>query len=211
MGRFVGLGRTWVLAHRPGPRRQVLQAVLLGGSAGGEEAVRLQSQELSPRRPDPAWRRAEAAFSKHPGDGRGRHIDPKFPELPSDPEVAPPGVLASQPNDQVLDRGIERRATGRPRAAPASSVQEVPVPSCQRVRADQEALPPVPGQDPSRRREERPIRRGEEDSPAASAEDLELVVERDGLKIQLIEAAADEQAEQQHRSRYRMDQSIWAV
>ncbi len=31
---------------------------------------------------------------------------------------------------------------------------------------------------------------------AASAEDLELVVEHDGLKIQLIEAAADEQAEQ---------------
>jgi hypothetical protein len=70
------------------------------------------------------------------------------------------------------------------------------VPSRERVRADQEALPPVPGQDPSRRCEERPIRRGEEDSPAASAEDLELVMEHDGLKIQLIEAAADEHAEQ---------------
>ena len=44
----------------------------------------------------------------------------------------------------------------------------------------------MPGQDPSRRCEERPIRRGEEDSPAASAEDLELLVEHDGLKIQLI-------------------------
>jgi len=54
----------------------------------------------------------------------------------------------------------------------------------------------VSGQDTSRRREEGPIRRGEEDSPAASAEDLELVVEHDGLEIQLIEAAADEQAEQ---------------
>jgi hypothetical protein len=37
---------------------------------------------------------------------------------------------------------------------------------------------------------------GEEDSPAASAEDLELVAEHDGLDIQLIEAAADQQAEQ---------------
>ena len=196
MDRFVGLGRARVLAHRPGPRREVLRAVLLGRSTGGEEAVRLQSQELSPRRPDPAWRRAEAAFSKHPGDGRGRHIDPEFQELSSDPEVAPPGILPPQPKDQVLDRGIEPRTTGRPRATPASSLQEVPVPSRERVRADQEALPPVPGQDPSRRCEEGPIRRGEEDSPAASAEDLELVVEHDGLEIQLIEAAADEHAEQ---------------
>jgi hypothetical protein len=70
------------------------------------------------------------------------------------------------------------------------------VPSRERVRADQEALPPVPGQNPSRRRKERAIRRGEEDSPATALEDLELVVEHDGLKIQLIEATADEQAEQ---------------
>ena len=47
-----------------------------------------------------------------------------------------------------------------------------------------------------RRRKERAIRRGEEDSPATALEDLELVVEHDGLKIQLIEATADEQAEQ---------------
>jgi hypothetical protein len=135
-------------------------------------------------------------FSKHRGDGRGRDVDPELQELPSDPEVAPPWVLPSQPKDQVLDRGIERRTTGRPRARPASSLQQVPVPSRQRVRAHQEALPPVPGQDPSRRREERPIRRGEQGSPAAPAEDLELVVEHDGLDIQLIEAAADEHAEQ---------------
>ena len=196
MDRFVGLGRARVLAHRPGTRREVLRAVLLGGSAGGEEAVRLQSQELGPRRPDPAWRRAESAFSKHRSDGRSRDIDPELQQLPADPEVAPPGVLPPQPKDQVLDRGIERGTIGRPRATPASSLQEVPVPSPQRVRADQEALPPVPGQDPSRCCEERPIRRGEEDSPAASAEDLELVMEHDGLKIQLIQAAADEHAEQ---------------
>jgi hypothetical protein len=42
--RFVGLG--WILAHCHGPRREVLQAVLLGRSTGGEDAIRLQSQEL---------------------------------------------------------------------------------------------------------------------------------------------------------------------
>ena len=70
------------------------------------------------------------------------------------------------------------------------------MPPRERVRADREALPPVPGQDPSRRCEEGPIRRGEEDSPAASAEDLELVMEHGMLEIQLIQAAADEHAEQ---------------
>jgi hypothetical protein len=54
----------------------------------------------------------------------------------------------------------------------------------------------VPGQNPSRRRKERAIRRGEEDSPATALEDLELVLEHDCLKIQLIEATADEQVEQ---------------
>ena len=85
------------------------------------------------------------------------------------------------------------------------------MPSRGRVRADQEVIPPVPGQKPSRRRKERAISRGEEDSPATALEDLELVVEHDGLKIQLIEATADEQRSSQHKSRYRMDQSIWAV
>jgi hypothetical protein len=82
MDRFVGLGRARVLAHRPGPRREVLQAVLLGGSTGGEEAVRLQSQELGSRRADPAWRRAESALSKHRGDGRGRTSIPSFRSSP---------------------------------------------------------------------------------------------------------------------------------
>jgi len=92
MDRFVGLGRAWVLDHPPGRT---------GGPPGcpprrehrGEEAVRLQSQELGPRRPDPPWCRAESALSKHRGDGRGRDIDREFQELPSDPEVAPPDSL----------------------------------------------------------------------------------------------------------------------
>jgi hypothetical protein len=71
------------------------------------------------------------------------------------------------------------------------------VPSRQRVRADQEAAPPVSRQESSHRREESPIGRGEQESPASSTtEDLQLVAEHGILEIQLIEAAADEQAEQ---------------
>jgi len=41
----------------------------------------------------------------------------------------------------------------------------------------------------------RPIGRGEQGSPAAATEDLELVAEHGLLEIQLVEVAADEQAE----------------
>jgi hypothetical protein len=173
----------------------------------GGPLPRSEAPKRARRRPGAAgtasrWARSavapgRACFSKHRGDGRGRDIDPEFQELPSDPEVAPPEVLSAQPKDQVmLDGGIERRTTGRSRAPPTPPTHQVPAPSPQRVRADQEALPPVPGQGTSCRREEGPIRRGEEDPPAASAEDLELATEHDGLEIQLIEAAADEQAEE---------------
>jgi hypothetical protein len=69
------------------------------------------------------------------------------------------------------------------------------VPSHQGVRTDQEAPPPVPRQDPSRRREEGPIGCGEQGSPATATEDLELVAEHGLLEIHLDEATPDEQAE----------------
>jgi hypothetical protein len=127
----------------PPPPADLPRPSFLGGNTEGEKAAGLQSQELGPRRPDPPWRRAESALSKDRGDGRGRDIDPELQELPSNPEVGPSGILPARPKDQVPDRGIERRTTGRPRATPASSLQQVLMPSRQRVRADQEALPPV--------------------------------------------------------------------
>ena len=65
------------------------------------------------------------------------------------------------------------------------------MPSHQGVRTDQEAPPPVPGQDPSRGGQEGPIGRGEQGSPAAATEDLELVAEHGLLEIQLVETAAN--------------------
>jgi hypothetical protein len=193
----------WILSHRKGhlhlrAGHEILEVFpLVGAMFGKEHGVRLELQELGPGGADPTRRRAESAFSEHRGDGRGRDVDPEFQELPSDPEVAPAGVLPTEPKDQMLDRGTQRRATGPPRAAPAPSLQEGSVPSRQRVRADQEAPPPVSGQDPGHRRQEGPIGRGEEESPASSTtEDLQLVAEHGILEIQLIEAAADEQAEQ---------------
>jgi hypothetical protein len=174
----------------------VLQVVLLvGPDAGGEEGVRLQPEELRPGRADPAGRWAEASPSEHRGDGRCRDIDPELQELAPDPEVAPSGILPSQTKDQLLDRGIDGRAT-RP-AGPASPTdRELSVPPDERVSADQEALPPVRREESGRRGEERPISGGEPGSHPSSPEDLQLMAEHDRLQIPLPEAAPNQQAKQ---------------
>jgi hypothetical protein len=96
----------------------------------------------------------------------------------------------------MLDRGIERRTTGRAGPAPAPPPRELSVPPDERVGADQEAPPPVPGKDPGSRGQERPIGGGDPGSRPSSAEDLQLVAEHGRLEIQLVKAAADEQTEQ---------------
>lgn len=119
--------------------RQVVQGVrLVGSRLAGEQAVRLRPQELSPGRPDPAWRRPEASSAKHRGDARGRDVDAELQEFPSDPEVSPPGILPAQAKDQMLDRGIERGTTGPPGPATSLSPQEVSVPPGK-------GCPPEPG------------------------------------------------------------------
>jgi len=116
---------------------------------------------------------------------------PSFRSLPSDAEVAPPGVLPAQPKDQVLELRIERRAT-RWSAGASTPPPQVSVPPDESVRADQEAPPPVPGKELGSRCQKRPIGRREARPRPASSEDLQLVAEHNGLELQLIEAAPDE-------------------
>jgi hypothetical protein len=174
----------------------VLQVVLLvGPDAAGEEGVRLQPEELRPGRADPAGRWAQASPSEHRGDGRCRDIDPELQELAPDPEVAPSGILPSQTKDQLLDRGIDGRAT-RPAGPVSPTDRELSVPPDERVSADQEALPPVRREESGRRGEERPISGGEPGSHPSSPEDLQLMAEHDRLQIPLPEAAPNQQAKQ---------------
>jgi hypothetical protein len=83
------------------------------GAPRGRRPHACDLRNCGPGRSDPAGRGAQAALAKHRGDRRGRDVDSKLQELASDPEVAPPGVLTTQPEDQVLDRRIEGRRPGR--------------------------------------------------------------------------------------------------
>ncbi len=200
MDRFAGVGGALAERDQPLPfrdRHELPEAlVLLGPGAGGEEAVRLEPQELCPGRSDPAWSRAEAALAKHRGDGRGRDVDAELQEFSSDPEVAPPRVLPTESKDQVLDRGIERRTTGPAGAASTPPPRELSVPPDERVRAHQEALPSIPGKQPGSSCQERAIGIGKAGSGPSSTKDLQLVAEHGPLQIPLVDATAQEQTEQ---------------
>jgi hypothetical protein len=176
---------------------EILQPVLrVEAGAGGQQGVCLEPQELPPGRADATGRRAEAASAKHRGDGRGRDVDPELQELASDPQVAPSRVLPAEAKDQVLDRWIERGATGGAGAAPEPCPRELSVPPEEGVGPDQEAPPPVPGEQPGSRGQERSIGPGVARSRPSPTENLELVAEHRGLEITFIEAAAHEQTEQ---------------
>ncbi len=70
------------------------------------------------------------------------------------------------------------------------------MPPVEGVRAHQEALPSIAGQQPGSGCQERPIGIGEARAYPASAEDLQLVAEHSPLQIPLVDAAAQEQTDQ---------------
>ena len=119
---------------------------------------------------------------------------PSFRSL--DSEVAPPRVLPTEAKDQVLDRGIQWRAAGPAGPTPAPTPRELSVPPDEGVRAHHEALRSIPGQQPGSGCQQRPICIGEARSDPSSTEDLQLVAEHGRLQIPLVDAAAQEQADQ---------------
>jgi hypothetical protein len=135
-------------------------------------------------------------LAKHGGDGGRRDVDAEFQELSPDPEVAPPGVLSTESKDQVLDRGVERRATGPGPAAATPSARELSVPPGECRRAHEEARSPVPRQQMGGGGQERSVGIGEARSHPSSTEDLQLVAEHVCLQLPLIDATAQEQSDQ---------------
>src|SRR6266540_2521460 len=70
------------------------------------------------------------------------------------------------------------------------------MPPHQGVGADEEARPPVAGEQLGGGCQERPIGVGPPWPPPSSTEDLQLVAEHGVLEIELVETASDDQAEQ---------------
>ncbi len=125
--------RSWI-RNRSVPRRSPKHR-FHHQEVAGDDRMRLDGQELPPRRPGPAGCRIDArGMQDLPHRGRGDRV-PQPRQLTVDPPVPPGRVLPRHPDDQRLDRGPGGRS---PWLAPAGAVplagDEVTVPAQDRGR-----------------------------------------------------------------------------
>src|SRR5439155_4313168 len=84
---------------------------LHGEEVHGQDPPGLRPEELAPRGTGPSWSRRKTSSPEDRADRGGPDPDPELAELALDPDAPPPGVLPAEPNDEVPDLGIQRRAT----------------------------------------------------------------------------------------------------
>src|SRR5439155_19929625 len=140
------------------------------------------TQELTPGRTPPrSW--SQPMAPEQGGHRSGRDPDSELEELSPDPLVAPPGVLPSQPQDQVSDLRIQGGPTGRTVGPGPLPGHELAVPPQQRLRPDQEGSPPIPGQDPASGCQEGPIGWSKDGPLHLPPEHGELVAQHHDLDV----------------------------
>ena len=93
--------------------------------------------------------RSQAVTAEELTDRGRRHPHPELAALAHDAQVAPSGVLTGQPQDEVADFLFQRVGGGTAALrVPPRPGDEVPVPSQQRGRRDQENTPALPAEQP---------------------------------------------------------------
>jgi hypothetical protein len=96
----------------------------------------------------------DAMGAQHPPDRTGRGVAAKAQQLATDPLVAPPRILAGEPNDQLLHLVGNRWPSPRCRRVGPPPTHHAPVPAEQRLRLDQEHRPADPTDVAAQRREQ---------------------------------------------------------
>jgi len=181
------------------------------GAPVAKMAKTLGPQELGPRRSDPPRRRPQTAPAQHVRDRRGGDRDAELEQLAFDPQVAPSGVLPGHPKDQVAYPGIDGGTSWPPTPPGPLAAHELPAPPGERVGTDQKGGPPLAGEEPAGRGQEGPVGRAVAGSVPPPADDPQLMAQHGDLQVPIIDAHADEQAENPHRTRYRRNASTGAV
>ena len=109
----------------------------------GEEVARhdpggLLAQERPPARRDTPRRRVKTVSTQHSPDRAGRHPNAKAQQFAVDPLVAPAWVLASKPDDELLEVVRERGPSHMGARVPPAPADQAPVPAQQRLGLHQE-------------------------------------------------------------------------
>src|SRR5918996_4944002 len=112
---------------------------LHGEEVEGQDRPGLRLEELAPGRTVSPGRRPESVGPEQRADRGRRDADPELGELTPDPQASPPGILPSHPQDEVSNLTVGRRpAAGGPSSVGPLPSHELPVPSKQRLRVDEE-------------------------------------------------------------------------
>lgn len=155
-----------------------------GAAVAGDDAIRVRAEELGPGWAGPSWGRPRSGRSEQGPDRRCADADPELPELPSDPDTTPSGVLPGEPEDERTDRRIDRWPAGA--AGPAVRPlppHEFAVPAEEGRRGDEEGDPALTRDRATGRREQDPVDDPEPGWARRPLQHPELMAENEDLKV----------------------------
>ena len=124
---------------------------------GRQQSGRLRVQERPPGRISTAGRRTDPGVAQDPPNCAGAHPVTEPDQLTLDAAVAPCWVLPSQPDHQLADLGVDRRATGPVRIRPLLLDQPA-VPGQQRAWLHDPVPPQLARQQPGQSAQYRAVR-----------------------------------------------------
>src|SRR5206468_2287071 len=103
-----------------------------GEEVAGDHALRLAADELTPGKPASPSRGAEPRLAQELSHARRRDPEPKPGELAGDPPIAPAGVLARQPQDELADLVADPRTARSPAPVGPAACHQPAVPAQER-------------------------------------------------------------------------------
>ena len=154
-----------------------------GEEIGGDDARRLSSQELAPRRAMPPWGGPEAAVFQDPSDRARSQCHAEFDQLTLDPAVAPPRVLPSEAYDELGRLRVDRWSTWSAVSVRPATGHEPAMPCQQRRRRHPETAPRTAREEATERREKRSVCRLVGGTSGLASENGDLVAESEQLDL----------------------------
>jgi hypothetical protein len=200
--RRVGVPGSAQDVHSPGPdldREQHLQRPeherFDSEEVKRQDPLGLGPQELAPRGAATARSRAEAACPQERADLRGRHSDSEFRQLAPDPEASPPGVLPSDPQDELSNLiGDRWPPSDRDPFVSPLLPHQVSVPAKERLWAHHEGRPSSSRKGPAQHGHEQSVAAAKMCAAHLAPEDHQLVAKDHHLDVrcQIVGGASDQ-------------------
>ena len=150
---------------------------------GGHDAFGLGREELAPGRTRSSGSRRETVPAQDRSDARLRHADADSLELADDAEVAPPGVLPGQAQDQLDGLVGKGRTTWSTMGVGPAPANKRAVPAEDRLWPDEERTPVLARYETSEEGNEGTVGPGEAGTSDLAVKHGELVAQYEDLRL----------------------------